>query len=95
MKSPRDYWRDYRRSRGWVHELTTIALCLLIGLLLIPTGIFLIGRQILGPYANGGLAALILDIVRGMAAGSLPFWLLIAGPYLAVWLWRLLRWGWR
>jgi hypothetical protein len=95
MKSPREYWRRYRRSRGWARELVTIALCLLVGLLLVPCGIFFIGGRILGPYANGGLPALIADIVRGLAAGSLPFWLLVAGPYIAVWMWRLLRWGWR
>lgn len=95
MKSPREYWRDYRGSRGWTRELVTIALCLFIGLLVVPAGIYFIGRQILGPYANGGLPALIFDITGGLAAGSLPFWLLVAGPYIAVWLWRLLRWGWR
>lgn len=95
MKSPREYWRSYRRSRGWVRELVTIALCLLIGLLVVPTGVYVVGRQILGPYANGGLPNLIADIARELVRGSLPFWLLVGGPYIAVWLLRLIRWGWR
>jgi hypothetical protein len=34
-------------------------------------------------------------VLRALAAGALPFWLLILGPYAAVWVWRLWRWSWR
>ena len=85
------YWRKYRSSSGSSHELATLALCLLLGLLVLPTGIWIVGRIVLGPYANGGLAALLGDYLIGLARGSAAFWLVAAGPYALVWSWRLIR----
>lgn len=85
------YWQRYRRSSGVRHELTTLGLCLVLGLLLVPTAIWLVGRMVLGPYTKGGWGALLADYFSGLAHGSLAFWLVAAGPYALVWCWRLLR----
>ena len=85
------HWRRYRRSSGMQHELMTLGLCLLLGLLLIPSTIWLVGRLVLGQYANGGWGALLADYFLALAHGSSAFWLVAAGPYAMVWCWRLVR----
>jgi hypothetical protein len=88
MKSLRSYWRQYRSSRGPVRELTTLGLCLVTGVLLVPGAIYVAGRSLFGAYANGSYWHFIGDIAAQLVAGSLLFWLLVLGPYGAVWLWR-------
>lgn len=87
-------WRQFRRTRGARREIITILLCLAIGLLLMPWLIFAVGNATLGPYADGGPFILWRDYLVGLLHGSLAFWLVALGPYVAVWLWRGLRWGW-
>jgi hypothetical protein len=72
-------------------ELLTLALCLAVGLLLMPPLIWLVGSLELGPYANGGLGGLLRDYYLALAQGSLAQWLVALGPYAAVWLLRGLR----
>lgn len=91
MRSPLHYWRRYRRTRGLTRELLTLGLCLVLGLLLMPILIFLVGRAELGPYANGSLWSLLGDYYVTLAKGSLAFWLVALGPYGALWLLRGLR----
>ena len=63
----------------------------LLGLLVMPLAIWLAGLATLGPYANGGFWALLGDFLRGLAEGSLACWIVLAGPYLFITLFRLLR----
>ena len=91
MRSPLHYWRRYRRTRGLTRELLTLGLCLVLGLLLMPVLIWLVGKAELGPYANGGLGSLLGDYYVTLAKGSLAFWLVALGPYGALWLLRGLR----
>jgi hypothetical protein len=86
-----DLWRKYRQSRGLPRECIQLALCLLLGLLLIPAAIYLVGMKLLGAYENGGYFAFVSDIARSAATGSWPFVLLVLGPYLALWTLRLWR----
>ena len=95
MRSPLQYWRRYRGTRGSQRELLTLALCLAIGLLLMPLLIWLVGSVVLGHYANGGLGALLHDYYLALLHGSLAFWLVALGPYAAVWLLRGLRFWFR
>jgi hypothetical protein len=87
----RRFWQHYRGAQGIARELLTIALCLGIGLLVMPCLIFAAGRLEFGPYAHGNLFALWRDYLAGLTAGSLAAWLILVGPYLLVWLLR----GWR
>ena len=84
-------WRKYRQSRGLPRECMHFVLCLLLGLLLIPAAIYLVGMKLLGAYENGGYFAFVIDIARSAASGSWPFVLLGLGPYLALWSLRLWR----
>lgn len=95
MRSPLHYWRRYRRTRGLTRELLTLGLCLLLGLLLMPVLIWFVGKAELGPYANGGLGALLGDYYVTLAKGSLAFWLVALGPYSVLWLLRGLRYWFR
>ena len=84
-------WKRFRRTRGAQRELLTLLLCLV----LVPVLIWLVGTSTLGAYTNGGPFSLWRDYLAGLLHGSLAFWLVALGPYVAVWLWRALRWGWR
>ena len=95
MRSPLHYWRRYRRTRGVAHELLTLALCLAVGLLVLPVLIWFVGSAQLGPYANGGFGGLLSDYYLALVKGSLAYWLVALGPYAAVWLLRGLRFWFR
>jgi hypothetical protein len=91
MRSPLDYWRRYRRTRGPQRELLTFALCIAVGLLVMPLLIWLMGTAVLGPYVKGGPGNLLADYYLALAKGSLAYWLVALGPYAAVWLLRGVR----
>jgi hypothetical protein len=91
MRSPFEYWRRYRRTRGLTRELLTLSLCLVVGLLVMPVLIWIVGHIVLGPYTNGGLFSLLKDYYLALATGALAYWLVALGPYAAVWLLRGLR----
>jgi len=46
-----------------------------------PPLIWLTGRALLGPYANGGLFALWGDFAQQIVAGSLAAWIVLLGPF--------------
>jgi hypothetical protein len=87
----RRFWERYRGAQGIVRELMTVALCVGLGLLVLPCLIFAAGRLALQAYAHGNLFALWRDYMDSLLAGSLAAWFVLAGPYLLVWILR----GWR
>ena len=95
MSSLMDYWRRYRRTRGVLRELLTLALGLAIGLIAMPFLIWLVGSWKLGPYFNGGATSLWRDYLAGLLKGSLAYWLVAAGPYAAIWVFRGVRFALR
>lgn len=95
MASIANLWKSWRSTRGAQRELIVLGICLLIGMLLLPVAIWLVGDRLLGDYAHGGVGSLLADYYRGLAGGSLAFWIVAAGPYAAVWCVRLLRRGLR
>jgi hypothetical protein len=84
----RRIWDQYRGAQGVVRELLTLALCVGIGVLVMPCLIFAVGRLVLGPYANGSLFALWRDFVAALSAGAVAPWFILLGPYLLVWVLR-------
>jgi hypothetical protein len=72
-------------------EALLLAAGLVAGLLVMPLLVWVAGMIALGPYANGGFGALLGDFLGGLADGSLACWLVLAGPYLLLSLWRGLR----
>jgi hypothetical protein len=59
------------------------------GLFIVPLLIWLVGQWILGPYADGGAFALLMDFFTGLKNGSLPYWAVVVGPYVFVLILRL------
>jgi len=84
----RRFWQLGRGARGLRNELVTLAICLGIGIIVMPCLIFAVGRIALGAYAHGSLFALWRDFLAGLAAGSQAVWFIALGPYLLVWLLR-------
>jgi hypothetical protein len=78
----------YRGARGLWRELLAAAICLGVGVLVMPCLIFAAGRLALGPYERGNLFALWHDYLQGLIAGSQAYWFIAIGPYLLLWLLR-------
>jgi hypothetical protein len=83
--------RRYRQLRGARRGLATFGLCFLIGALLIPLAIFLLGHKLLGDYTSGGFFSYLGDFWLQLVRLAPAFWLVALGPYIALWCWRLLR----
>jgi hypothetical protein len=65
-----------------VRESVILGIALLLGFLVAPLLIWLVGHYILGPYNPGGPARLMADYVAGLVHGSPIFWAVALGPYL-------------
>jgi hypothetical protein len=79
-------------------ELRALALALALGVLVLPAVIWVCGHLVIGDYvrdpltgATGGPVALTLDYLTALAQGSVPHWVLAAGPYGLFLAWRVLR----
>jgi hypothetical protein len=66
-----------------------LVILLACGLFLIPLLIWAVGRGVLGPYADGGPFALLVDFFTGLKSGSLVYWSVAFGPYVIVMILRL------
>jgi len=73
--------RFLRGAHGVWRELLIALACLLIGVLIIPGLIYVVGRIALGPYAHGSMLSLWHDFLLGLASGSEAFWFIAIGPY--------------
>ncbi len=82
----------FRGARGVGRELLLAAASLLVGVFVVPCLIFVVGRYVLGAYANGSMLALGRDFFSGLATHSEACWFIALGPYFLLW---LLRGGWK
>jgi hypothetical protein len=79
-------------------ELIFLGIALVVGFILIPLAIWLVGNRILGPYTHGldptasGPMRLLGDFYEGLTHGSVIFWCVALGPILLISLFRLF-WG--
>jgi hypothetical protein len=64
---------------------------LLVGLLVMPALIYLVGSAVLKPYANGGLFALYSDFVKGLVELRPSCWIVLLGPFVFLTLFRAFR----
>jgi hypothetical protein len=70
-------------------------LLLLLGFLVLPGLIFVLGSWLLGRYEGSGLGATYGSVYSGLAHGSVASWIVVLGP-LGLWLtFQLLRAWWR
>ena len=65
-----------------------LVILLAVGLFAVPLLIYAVGSGALGPYANGGAFALLVDFFAGLRGGSLVYWSVAIGPYVFVMLLR-------
>jgi hypothetical protein len=70
-------------------ELLLFLILLACGLFVVPLLIWVVGQGMLGPYADGGAFALLMDFFTGLKSGSLVYWAVVIGPYLFVLILRL------
>jgi len=76
-------------------EIALLGGALVLGLLVIPLLIWLIGHRVLGPYTQGddprgmGPLALYADYFSGLAHGWLGYWTVALGPVVLLLLVRL------
>jgi hypothetical protein len=62
---------------------------LLLGLVVVPLLIWVVGNRILGPYTHGnnlhaGPMALLGDFYEGLSKGWLSYWIVAAGPLVII-----------
>lgn len=65
-------------------ELIVLACALAFGVLAVPALLWFVGARTLGPYPGGGLGALVANFFRGLASGTLGFWIIALAPYLFI-----------
>jgi hypothetical protein len=73
-----------------IRELVIGGSAILVGLLVAPLLIFMMGHASLGPYAHGGAARLLADYFTGLGRAAPVFWALALGPYVMTLLVRLI-----
>lgn len=54
---------------------------LIFGAVGLPLLVWITGRIALGPYANGGMFAILSDFFTLLYSGSIAAWILLLGPY--------------
>jgi hypothetical protein len=74
-----------------IFEAMTLGLALLVGLLVMPSLIYLAGRLTLREYANGGVFALYFDFFKGLFQLRPSCWIVVAGPFVFLTLVRVFR----
>ena len=70
-------------------ELLWVLIGLVVGLLLLPPLIWLVGSRVFGPYAGGNTRDLVDHFYRGLGQGQQAPWIVALGPYLAILVLRL------
>lgn len=65
------------------------------GLILLPIGIWFVGKTVFGAYGGAGYADFFGDLAAKIRSGDLVAWFLILSPYLVWQCLRLMALGWR
>lgn len=98
VKPPHWFAGTLRRHPRIRRELWLLVAGVIVGFILMPLAVYLVGVVTLGPYTDGGLGSFVSDYYRSLFRGWLPGWGVVLGPYLMVQLMRVLirvrRWFW-
>ena len=88
----------YERARGYYFSLSrpkfealTLAIALLVGLVIMPVLIFIVGSYALKSYAHGGLFALFVDFCKGLVDLRPSCWIVLIGPFVFLSFFRICR----
>ena len=76
-------------------EIALLLCLLLVGLLLVPIAIYVVGERIFGEYGGAGFMAFYGDLHGEIRAGDPVVWFLVLSPYLVWQLFRLTVWSFR
>jgi hypothetical protein len=102
LEGPADLFNWFVRARAWYaslprlqFEAVTFGVAVLVGLLVMPVFIYLAGVIALKAYANGGVFSLYADWFAGLFGGHSSFWIVAAGPFAFLTLFRMCRWSLR
>lgn len=72
----------WRGTNPVVREIVLLIAALLIGITLMPIGVYFVGERVLGAYGTDqGLGSFWGDFFRGLGRGAMAQWLLFVGPY--------------
>jgi len=63
-------------------------LALAVGAIVLPPLVWMTGLIVIGPYANGGLWAMITDSLAALQQGSKAAWITLLAPLALVVIWR-------
>lgn len=74
-------------------EARLLAGSLIFAAVALPLIIWVTGRALLGPYANGGMFAILGDFFTLLFSGSIAAWIVLLGPYVLLSALRLAAWG--
>jgi len=67
---------------------------LFVGIVLVPIAIFLVGDAVFGSYGGEGYGDFFGTLSGKIRAGDRVAWFLVLSPYLAIFVFRLMVWGW-
>jgi len=88
----------YGRARGYYFSLSrpkfealTLAIAMLVGLVIMPVLIFIVGSYALKSYAHGGLFSLFVDFYKGLVDLRPSCWIVLIGPFVFLTLFRICR----
>ncbi len=86
---------DTRKKRNPLRrELIITGVLILLGLLLLPVAIYLVGNALFTEgYGGGNFGDFARDFGSDLLSGSLPMWFLVLSPLITISLFRLAIWG--
>jgi len=68
---------------------------LFVGIVLVPIAIFLVGDAVFGEYGGKGYNYFFGTLSGKIRDGDQVAWFLVLSPYLTIFVFRLMAWGWR
>ena len=72
----------------FVRELALFAVLFLVGLILLPLAVYLVGQFVFGDYGGGAFGSFHGALRAELGAGNPAAWFLVLSPYVV---WQLLR----
>ncbi len=72
-------------------EITLLLISVLVGIIVLPIAIYLVGNLVFGEYGNDGYSRFFIDILAALSKGTGAIWFLILSPYIVLQILRLTR----
>ena len=76
-------------------EAVLLAIALLIGAVLLPPAVYIVGQAVFGAFAGGGFGSFYASLAARLGAAETFAWFLVLSPYLAVQTLRATFLAWR